>query len=169
MSFVPPSLPRDLSSGPVSAGVHLPPVSHPYERNVVLHHIGDEHPDEDHTSSVGSRTNVSVDLEGARKVTLVEWEKDDPENPRNLPRLRKWYELFVPRQSPRLLTLSVGSLHCCRLLYVCRWPLGLVLSLGTFLGLPKSFMYRRKSSILQSRSLWLGLVLVGLYGGLCVL
>ncbi|KAG9075878.1 hypothetical protein FS749_012416 [Ceratobasidium sp. UAMH 11750] len=107
MSFVPPSLPRDLSSEPVSPGIHLPPVSHPYERNVVLHHIGDEHPDEDHTSSVGSRTNVSVDLEGAGKVTLVEWEKNDPENPRNLSRLRKW--IITLLSSALCLSVALGS------------------------------------------------------------
>jgi hypothetical protein len=93
MSFVPPSLPKGLSSEPVSSGVHLPPVSHPYERDVVLHHIGDQHPDEDHTSNNGSRTDVSEDLERTAKVTLVEWDKNDPENPRNLSRLRKWYAL----------------------------------------------------------------------------
>ncbi|KAG9100457.1 hypothetical protein FRC06_004127 [Ceratobasidium sp. 370] len=107
MSFVPPSLPRDLAFEPVSAGIHLPPTSHPYERNVVLNHIGDEHPDEDHTSSVGSRTNVSVDLEGAGKVTLVEWEKNDPENPRNLPRLRKW--IITLLSSALCLSVALGS------------------------------------------------------------
>ncbi|KAG8677986.1 hypothetical protein FRC09_020221, partial [Ceratobasidium sp. 395] len=107
MSFVPPSLPRDLSSEPVSAGIHLPPASHPYERNIILNHVGDEHPDEDHTSSVGSRTNVSVDLEGGAKVTLVEWKKDDPENPRNLSRLRKW--IITLLASSLCLSVALGS------------------------------------------------------------
>lgn len=93
MSFVPPSLPRSLSSESVSSGIHLPPVSDPYERDVVLHRVGDEHPDEDHVSPADTRTEVNFDVESANKLTLVDWSDNDPENPRNLSVARKWYAL----------------------------------------------------------------------------
>ncbi|QRV87327.1 major facilitator superfamily transporter [Ceratobasidium sp. AG-Ba] len=107
MSFVPPSLPKGLSSEPVSPGIHVPPASHPYERDVVLRHIGDEHPDEDHVSDAGTRTGVTTDLEDAGKVTLVEWDANDPENPRNLSRLRKWVITLL--SSSLCLSVALGS------------------------------------------------------------
>lgn len=86
---MPPALPKGFSEEPTPSGVHLPPSSHPYERDVVLHHVGDQHPDEDHVSD-SEHTEVNNDPESDVKVTLVDWDKNDPENPRNLPHFRKW-------------------------------------------------------------------------------
>ncbi|KAF8759751.1 Major Facilitator Superfamily [Rhizoctonia solani] len=65
-------------------------MSHPYERDVVLRHVGDQHPDEDHVSNSDAHSEVNSDPELDAKHTLVSWKENDPENPRNLSRLRKW-------------------------------------------------------------------------------
>lgn len=107
MSFVPPSLPKGLSEEASSPGIHLPPTSHPYERDVVLHHVGDQHPDEDHVSNSDARTEVNNDIEGDVKVTIVDWDTNDPENPRNLSRFRKWTITLLA--SSLCLSVALGS------------------------------------------------------------
>ncbi|KAF8709206.1 Major Facilitator Superfamily, partial [Rhizoctonia solani] len=107
MSFVPPSLPKGSSEVPISSGVHLPPTSHPYERDVVLRHVGDQHPDEDHVSNSDAHTEVNSDPELDAKHTLVSWEENDPENPRNLSRLRKWTITLI--SSALCLSVALGS------------------------------------------------------------
>ncbi|CAE6487449.1 unnamed protein product [Rhizoctonia solani] len=107
MSFVPPSLPKDLSEEPPSPGIHLPPLTHPYERDVVLHHVGDQHPDEDHVSNSDAHTEVNNDPEHDAKYTLVTWDDKDPENPRNLSRFRKWTITLL--SSALCLSVALGS------------------------------------------------------------
>ncbi|KAG8731223.1 hypothetical protein FRC11_004697 [Ceratobasidium sp. 423] len=107
MSFVPPSLPKGLSDELASPGVHLPPTTHPYERDVVLHHIGDQHPDEDHVSNSDAQTEVNSDPERDVKSTLVNWDDNDPENPRNLSRFRKWTITLL--SSALCLSVALGS------------------------------------------------------------
>ncbi|CAE6466974.1 unnamed protein product [Rhizoctonia solani] len=107
MYFVPPSLPKDLSEEPASPGIHLPPTTQPYERDVVLHHVGDQHPDEDHVSNSDAHTEVNSDPERDVKCTLVTWDDKDPENPRNLSRFRKWTITLL--SSALCLSVALGS------------------------------------------------------------
>ncbi|CAE6429223.1 hypothetical protein ACGC1H_000937 [Rhizoctonia solani] len=107
MSFVPPSLPKDLSEEPASSGIHLPPLTQPYERDVVLHHVGDQHPDEDHVSNSDAHTEVNSDPESDNKYNLVTWDDKDPENPRNFSRFRKWTITLL--SSALCLSVALGS------------------------------------------------------------
>ncbi|KAJ1308427.1 hypothetical protein OPQ81_004132 [Rhizoctonia solani] len=96
-----------LSEEPVSPGIHLPPTTHPYEREVVLNHVGEQHPDEDHVSNSDAHTEVNNDPECDVKWTLVNWDDKDPENPRNFSRFRKWTITLL--SSALCLSVALGS------------------------------------------------------------